>query len=59
LPPDSPPSTLPPGKYPIIGPELATYGVVQPVERELGLGALNQRVGDTMTLANASTDASG
>jgi hypothetical protein len=59
LPPDSPPSTLPPGKYPIIGPELATYGVVQPVARELGLGALNQRVGDTMTLANASTDASG
>jgi outer membrane autotransporter protein len=59
LPPDPPPSTLPPGKYPIIGPELATYGVVQPVARQLGLatlGTLNQRIGDTMTLANAGTD---
>lgn len=62
LPPDPPPSTLPPGTYPIIGPELATYGVVQPVARQLGLatlGTLNQRIGDTMTLANAGTDASG
>ncbi|WP_244562312.1 autotransporter outer membrane beta-barrel domain-containing protein [Bradyrhizobium lablabi] len=62
LPPDPPPSTLPPGIYPIIGPELATYGVVQPVARQLGLatlGTLNQRIGDTMTLANAGTDAAG
>jgi outer membrane autotransporter protein len=62
LPPDPPPTALPPGAYPIIGPELATYGVVQPVARQLGLatlGTLNQRIGDTMTLANAGTDPSG
>jgi outer membrane autotransporter protein len=62
LPPDAPPAVLPPGTYPIIGPTLATYGVVQPVARQLGLatlGTLNQRIGDTMTLANAGTDASG
>jgi outer membrane autotransporter protein len=54
---------LPPGSSnPIIGPELATYGVVQPVARQLGLatlGTLNQRIGDTMTLANTGTDSSG
>jgi hypothetical protein len=42
---------LPPGVlFPIIGPELATYGVVQPLARELGLsilGTLNDRVADT------------
>jgi outer membrane autotransporter protein len=41
---------LPPGVYPIIGPELATYGVVQPLARQLGLailGTLDDRVGDT------------
>ncbi|HVX75987.1 MAG TPA: autotransporter outer membrane beta-barrel domain-containing protein [Bradyrhizobium sp.] len=62
LPADPPPAVLPPGTYPIIGPELATYGVVQPVARELGLvslGTLNQRIGDTMTLAGAGPDASG
>lgn len=62
LPPDPPPPTLPPGLYPIIGPEIATYGVVQPIARQLGLttlGTLNQRIGDTMTLANAGTDNSG
>jgi outer membrane autotransporter protein len=59
LPPNPPPSVLPPGLYPIIGPGLATYGVVQPLARQLGfttLGTLNQRIGDTMTLANAGTD---
>jgi outer membrane autotransporter protein len=52
LPPDPPPATLPPGLYPIIGPELATYGVVQPTARELGLdtlGTLHERIGDTLT----------
>ncbi|HEY1778914.1 MAG TPA: autotransporter outer membrane beta-barrel domain-containing protein [Roseiarcus sp.] len=42
---------LPPGVlFPIIGPELATYGVVQPLARQLGLailGTLDDRVGDT------------
>ena len=50
IPPDPPPHPLPPGVYPIIGPELATYGVVQPLARELGvaiLGTLDDRVGDT------------
>jgi outer membrane autotransporter protein len=45
-----PPTPLPPGVlFPIIGPELATYGVVQPLARELGLsilGTLDDRVGD-------------
>jgi outer membrane autotransporter protein len=62
LPADPPPAVLPPGTYPIIGPELATYGAVQPVARELGLaslGTLNQRIGDTMTLAGAGPDANG
>jgi outer membrane autotransporter protein len=50
LPLDPPPNPLPPGVYPIIGPELATYGVVQPLARQLGLtilGTLDDRVGDT------------
>jgi outer membrane autotransporter protein len=41
---------LPPGVYPIIGPDLATYGVVQPIARQLGLamlGTLHERIGDT------------
>ena len=49
--PDRPPlAPLPPGVYPIIGPELATYGVVQPLARQLGLsilGTLDDRRGDT------------
>jgi outer membrane autotransporter protein len=56
LPPDPPPDPLPPGVWPIIGPELATYGVVQPTARQLGLdtlGTLHERIGDTLTLANA------
>ena len=49
LPPDPPPTVLPPGVYPIIGPEVATYGVVQPIARQMGLtmlGTLHERVGD-------------
>ena len=51
LPPTPPPNPLPPNvEFPIIGPELATYGVVQPLARQLGLsilGTLDDRVGDT------------
>jgi outer membrane autotransporter protein len=53
--PNPPPSVLPPGVWPIIGPELATDGVVQPIARQIGLqtlGTLHQRIGDTLTLAN-------
>ena len=46
---DPPPNPLPPGvAFPIIGPELATYGVVQPLARQLGLsilGTLDDRSG--------------
>jgi outer membrane autotransporter protein len=52
LPPTPPPEPLPPGVYPIIGPELATYGVLQPIARQLGattLGTLHDRIGDTLT----------
>jgi outer membrane autotransporter protein len=38
-----------PPPIPIIGPELATYGVVQPIARQMGLttlGTLHERVGD-------------
>ncbi|WP_420993801.1 autotransporter outer membrane beta-barrel domain-containing protein [Cupriavidus sp. 30B13] len=53
FPADPPPSGsgLPPGTYPIIGPELATYGVVQPVARQMGLttlGTLHERIGNTL-----------
>ena len=47
---------------PIIGPELATYGVVQPIARQMGLqtlGTLHQRIGDTLTLANTGGEGSG
>lgn len=50
LPVDPPPEPLPPGEYPVIGPELATYGVVQPIARDLGmqmLGTLHERIGDS------------
>jgi outer membrane autotransporter protein len=51
LPSKPPPNPLPPGVlFPIIGPELATYGVVQPLARQLGLsilGTLDDRFGDT------------
>lgn len=61
LPPDPPPEPLPPGVYPIIGPEVATYGVVQPIARELGLltlGTMDQRIGDSALMASstAATD---
>jgi outer membrane autotransporter protein len=49
LPPEPPPTVLPPGKFPIIGPELATDGVAQPIARQMGLttlGTLHERVGD-------------
>jgi outer membrane autotransporter protein len=49
LPSEPPPTVLPPGKFPIIGPELATYGVVQPIARQMGLttlGTFHERVGD-------------
>ena len=55
LPPDPQPEPLPPGVYPIIGPEIATYGVVQPIARQLGmttLGTLQDRIGDTLLNAN-------
>ena len=55
LPPDPPIEPLPPGVYPIIGPEIATYGVVQPIARQLGmttLGTLHDRIGDTLLNAN-------
>ncbi|WP_349531106.1 autotransporter outer membrane beta-barrel domain-containing protein [Bradyrhizobium sp. NAS80.1] len=45
--PPEPPGPLPPtpptpgpGTFPIIGPELATYGVVQPIAQQLGRGML-------------------
>ncbi|HUA82187.1 MAG TPA: autotransporter outer membrane beta-barrel domain-containing protein [Dyella sp.] len=60
LPPDPPPEPdLPPGVYPIIGPEVATYGVVQPVARELGvmtLGTMDQRIGDSALMASSVVD---
>ncbi|WP_227749310.1 autotransporter family protein [Paraburkholderia atlantica] len=59
---DPPPSVLPPGEYPIIGPELATYSVVQPLTRQLGLtmlGTMHERIGDTLTQAAGGTDAEG
>jgi outer membrane autotransporter protein len=62
LPPDPPPAVLPPGLWPIIGPELATDGVVQPIARQIGLqtlGTLHQRIGDTLTLANTGGDGAG
>ena len=58
LPTDPPPEPLPPGVYPIIGPEIATYGVVQPIARQLGmttLGTLHDRIGDTLLNANTGT----
>ena len=56
LPTDPPSDPLPPGIYPIIGPRPATYGVVQPIARQMGLtmlGTLHERIGDTLTMENA------
>jgi outer membrane autotransporter protein len=58
LPTDPPVEPLPPGLYPIIGPEIATYGVVQPIARQLGmttLGTLHERIGDTSLNAITGT----
>jgi outer membrane autotransporter protein len=52
----------PPPLVPIIGPELATDGVVQPIARQMGLqtlGTLHQRIGDTLTIANTGGDGAG
>jgi outer membrane autotransporter protein len=57
-----PPGVLPPGVWPIIGPELAAYGVVQPIARQMGLqtlGTLHERIGDTLTLANTGGEGAG
>ncbi|AIP33886.1 outer membrane autotransporter barrel domain protein [Paraburkholderia xenovorans LB400] len=63
FPADPPASPLQPGvTYPVIGPELATYGVVQPVARQMGftmLGTLHERIGDTLTADNAGPDSEG
>ena len=62
FPSDPPPAPLPPGVYPIIGPELATDGVVQPIARQMALtmlGTLHERIGDTLTVENAGVDAEG
>jgi outer membrane autotransporter protein len=52
------PINPPPGFFPIIGPEIATYGVIQPIARQLGmttLGTLHERTGDTSLNAIAGT----
>jgi outer membrane autotransporter protein len=62
LPIDPPPEPLPPGTYPIIGPELATYGTVQPLAQMMGLttlGTMHERIGDTLTRANVQGDPEG
>jgi outer membrane autotransporter protein len=62
LPVDPAPDPLPPGTYPIIGPEIATYSIVQPIARQMGftmLGTLHERIGDTLTEENAGPDAEG
>jgi hypothetical protein len=46
------------GLYPIIGPELATDSVVQPIARQLGLtmlGTLHERLGDSPDLCSTAT----
>ena len=60
--PSPPPTPLPSGTWPIIGPELATNGVVQPIARQMGLqtlGTLHERIGDTLTLANTGGEGAG
>jgi len=57
------PPTPGPGTFPIIGPELATYGVVQPMAQQLGramLGTHDERLGDLYPVPcePAETDAS-
>jgi outer membrane autotransporter protein len=58
LPTDPAPDPLPPGVFPIVGPSLATLGVVQPIARQLGmttLGTLHERTGDTSLIANTGS----
>ncbi len=58
IPPKPPILPSEPGLSPIIGPEIATYGVVQPIARQLGmttLGTLQERIGDTLLNANMGT----
>lgn len=58
LPLTPPPAVLPPGEYPIIGPAVATYGVVQPIAREMGmltLGTRSQRGGDSAMMMASDT----
>lgn len=48
---DPPPAVLPPGDYPDVGPEIATYSVVQPTARQLGLqsiATMHERNGNTV-----------
>ncbi|WP_233862443.1 autotransporter family protein [Paraburkholderia adhaesiva] len=62
LPVDPPPDVLPPAEYPDIGPEIATYSVVQPLARQLGLtmlGTMHERIGDTLSNAESGTSGSG
>jgi len=61
-PPLDPLSSDPRHDYPIIGPELSTYGVVQPIARQMGLamlGTLHERIGDTLTIENAGPEVDG
>jgi len=51
-----------PLQLPILGPELATDGVVQPIARQMGLamlGTLHERIGDTLTVENSDPFAEG
>ena len=62
LPPDPPPAVLPPGVYPVIGPEIATYSVAQPLARQMGLtmlGTMHERIGDTLTQAQGGAGSAG
>lgn len=58
FPPHPPPDPLPPRQiFPIVDPRLATYGVVQPIARQLGLsmlGTLHERIGDTLSDGNTA-----
>jgi outer membrane autotransporter protein len=58
FPANPPPAVLQPGvTYPIVGPRLSAYGVVQPLSRQLGqtmLGTLHERVGNSLTQPDAA-----
>ncbi|MQR01648.1 autotransporter-associated beta strand repeat-containing protein [Glaciimonas soli] len=60
--PDPVEGILPPGTYPIIGPQIATYAAVQPIARQLGLltlGTKDERVGEDASGNGASTSSAG